>query len=75
LYSHLSRETYIIKNISTEINKFLEGIEINQRNVALITRGVSHNSTNKIHLHISQIYYLMSPQASSEVQFNSKWRS
>jgi len=41
---------------------------MNQRNVALITRGVSHNSTDKIHIHVSQIYYLMSPQPSSEVR-------
>jgi len=50
------------------MNKLLKGFEINQRNAVLITRGVSHNSTNKIHIHVSQIYYLMSPQPSSEVR-------
>jgi len=40
------------------MNKLLKGIEINQRNVALITSGVSHNSANKIHIHVAQIYYL-----------------
>lgn len=37
------------------MNKLLNGIKINQRNVTLITRGVSHNTTNKIHIHVSQI--------------------
>ena len=54
------------------MNKLLKGIKMNQRNVALITRGVSHNSTNKIHIQVSQIYYLMSPQPPSEILFNAK---
>lgn len=42
------------------MNKLLKGIEINQRNVALITRGLSHNSANKIHIHVSHILYNVS---------------
>jgi hypothetical protein len=42
------------------MNKLLKRIKINQRNVALITKGVSHYVTNKIDIHVSQIYYLVS---------------
>lgn len=54
------------------MNKLLKGIKINQRNVALITRDTSRNSANKIHIHVSQIYYFMPPQPSSKVLFNAK---